>query len=191
MKTALIMGITGGFGGHVAQALARKGYSIQTLMRGPAKLPDRFKGARVFRGDAASIDHVRAAAEGVDLIVYGINPPKYRWQGVVLPLLENTARVAEEKNLTIVFPGNVYVFDPRDGPLFDENTPHNPVSGKGQMRKEMEARLRQASEKGARVIILRMGDFIGQNLAGDYYDHNNNAPLDRRMYIRLRLQARQ
>lgn len=25
MKTALVMGITGGFGGHVAQALARKG----------------------------------------------------------------------------------------------------------------------------------------------------------------------
>ena len=27
-------------------------------------------------------------ADGVDLIVYGVNPPKYRWQGAVLPLLE-------------------------------------------------------------------------------------------------------
>jgi len=169
MKTALVMGITGGFGGHVAQALARKGYSIRALMRDPVKLPRRFKGAEVFTGDAARIEDVRAAAEGVDLIVYGVNPPKYRWEGVVLPLIENTARVAEEKNLTVVFPGNVYVFDPKDGPAFDENVPHNPVSTKGQMRKEMEARLKTASENGARVIIIRMGDFIGENLASAWF----------------------
>lgn len=171
MKTALIMGITGGFGGHVALALARKGCSIRALMRNPAKLPQRFKGADVFIGDAAKIEDVRAAADGIDLIIYGVNPAKYRWEGVVLPLLENTARVAEEKNLTIVFPGNVYVFDPKDGPLFDENAPHNPVSVKGRMRKDMEARLKIASENGARIIIIRMGDFIGEHLASDWFQH--------------------
>ena len=171
MKTALVMGITGGFGGHVAQALARKGYLIRALMRDPAKLPTRFNGAEVFAGDAAKIEDVRAAAKGVDLIVYGVNPPKYRWEGVVLPLMENTARVAEEKNLTVVFPGNVYVLDPEDGPFFDEEAPHNPVSSKGQMRKEMEARLKRASEKGVRVIIIRMGDFIGENLTSDWFQH--------------------
>ncbi|MFV1997938.1 MAG: NAD(P)H-binding protein [Acidiferrobacterales bacterium] len=171
MKIALVIGITGGFGGHVAQALARKGYSIRALMRDPAKLPERFNGAEVFPGDAAKIDDVRVAAEGVDLIVYAVNPPKYRWQGVVLPLLENTARVAEEKNMTIVFPGNVYVFDPKDGPLFDEKTLHNPVSDKGQMRMEMEARLKTASNNGARIIIIRMGDFIGQDLSSDWFQY--------------------
>lgn len=165
MKTALIMGITGGFGGHVAQALARKGYTIRALMRDPAKLPKRFKGADVCIGDAANIDNVRAAAEGVDLIIYGVNPPKYRWEGVVLPLIENTARVAEEKKLTVVFPGNVYVFDPKDGPVFDETSPHHPISAKGRLRVQMEARLQQASQQGARIIIIRMGDFIGQNLS--------------------------
>ena len=171
MKTALVMGITGGFGGHVAQALARKGYSIRVLMRNPGKLPQRFKGAEVITGDAAKIEDVRAAADGVDLIVYAVNPPKYRWKGVVLPLMENTARVAEENNLTVVFPGNVYVFDPKDGPLFDEDAPHNPVSSMGQMRKEMEARLKTASNSGARVIIIRMGDFIGEGLASDWFQH--------------------
>ncbi len=171
MKTALIMGITGGFGGHVAQALARNGYSIRAMMRNPGKLPQRFKGAEVVTGDAANIEDVRTAADGVDLIVYAVNPPKYRWEGVVLPLMENTARVAEEKNLTVVFPGNVYVFDPSDGPLFDENTPHNPVSSKGRMRVDMEARLKTASENGARIILIRMGDFIGQDLASDWFQH--------------------
>lgn len=171
MKTALIMGITGGFGGHVAQALARKGYSIRILMRDPGKLPQHFKGAEVIMGDAAKIEDVRTAADGVDLVVYGVNPPKYRWVGVVLPLLETIARVAEEKNLTVVFPGNVYVFDPKDGPLFDENAPHNPVSIKGQMRKEMETRLKIASKNGARIIIIRMGDFIGENLVSAWLQY--------------------
>ncbi len=170
MKTALVMGITGGFGGHVAQALARKGYTIRALMRDPAKLPERFKGADICTGDAANIDDVRAAAEGVELIVYGINPPKYRWEGVVVPLIENTARVAEEKKLTVVFPGNVYVFDPKDGPVFDETSPHHPISTKGRMRTQMEARLQQASQRGARIIIIRMGDFIGQNLSSAWLD---------------------
>lgn len=171
MKKALIIGITGGFGGHVARALARKGYSIRALMRDPGKLPSCFKGVDVFAGDAANIHDVRGAADGVDLIVYGVNPPKYRWQGVLLPLLENTATVAEEKKLTVVFPGNVYVFDPKDGPLFDENSPHHPVSIKGQMRKDMEARLKVASANGARIIIIRMGDFIGENLSSDWFQH--------------------
>jgi NADP-dependent 3-hydroxy acid dehydrogenase YdfG len=45
MKKALVMGITGGFGGHVAQALADRGWSLKALLRDPAKLPSRFSPA--------------------------------------------------------------------------------------------------------------------------------------------------
>ena len=44
MKTALVLGISGGFGGHVAQALARQGWGIRALLRDPARLPARFQG---------------------------------------------------------------------------------------------------------------------------------------------------
>jgi nucleoside-diphosphate-sugar epimerase len=171
MKTALVMGITGGFGGHVAQALARQGWAIRALLRDPARLPARFQGAEVVQGDAASIDDVRRAAQDADLIVYGVNPPNYRWQGVVLPLLENTAVVAEENGQTIVFPGNVYVFDPADGPEYDERSPIHPVSSRGHMRREMEQRLKLASERGARVIIIRMGDFIAADAPSSWMGH--------------------
>jgi len=171
MKTALVMGITGGFGGHVAQALARQGWAIRALLRDPAKLPARFRGADVVQGDAGDIGDVRRAADGVDIIVYGVNPPNYRWDGIVLPLLENTATVAEENGQTIVFPGNVYVFDPNDGPEFDEKSPIHPVSTRGQMRMEMEQRLRLASQRGARVIIVRMGDFIAADAPSTWMGH--------------------
>lgn len=161
MKTALIMGISGGFGRHVAQALVHQGWHLKALLRNPAHLPEHFHDAEVIQGDAGNIEDVRLAAEGADLIVYAVNPANYHWDGVVLPLLENTAKVAEENGQTVVFPGNVYVFDPDDGPDFDELSPIHPPTSKGEMRKAMETRLKLASERGAKVIIFRMGDFIG------------------------------
>jgi nucleoside-diphosphate-sugar epimerase len=69
--------------------------------------------------------------------------------------------VAEENQLTMVFPGNVYGFDPVDGPEFDEASPFRPVSSKGKMRVAMEERLQLAAQRGAKVIVVRCGDFIG------------------------------
>lgn len=171
MKKALILGISGGFGGHMAQALARRGYAIKALMRDTSKLPSQFKGAEVIQGDAANIEHVRNAAKGVELLVYGVNAANYRWDGVALPLLETSAQVAEEQKLTLLFPGNVYVFDPADGPVFTEASPMKSVSSKGDIRIAMEQRLQRASENGAQVIILRMGDFIGSGAPSTWLGH--------------------
>lgn len=167
MKTALIMGITGGFGSHVADALIRNGWQIRTLMRDPAKLPKRFVGAQVVEGNASSLDKVRAAARGADLIVYGVNAPYPKWEGTVVPMLDVAATVAEEQGATILFPGNVYSLNPEDGPDFrdglDESAPINPPTRKGELRAQMEARLREAAGKGTKVIIVRAGDFIGRD----------------------------
>ncbi len=171
MKKALIMGITGGFGGHVAQALAAQGWSLRALMRNPDRLPECFSGVEVVAGDAACHADVQRAAQGVELIVYGISPANYDWDDKALPWLENTAKVAEAQALTIVFPGNVYVFDPADGPDFDEIAPQRPVTSKGRTRLAMEQRLQQAARDGARVIILRCGDFIGANAPSSWINH--------------------
>jgi len=167
MKTALIMGITGGFGSHVADALKRDGWQIRALMRDPAKLPQRFAGAEVVKGNASSLDEVRVAARDADLIVYGVNAPYPKWEGTVVPMLDVAATVAEEQGATILFPGNVYFLNPKDGTLlrdgFNESAPINPPTRKGQLRAQMEARLRDAAGNGARVIIVRAGDFIGRD----------------------------
>jgi nucleoside-diphosphate-sugar epimerase len=161
MQTALVLGITGGFGGHVAEALAANGWKLRALMRDTSRLPERFQNVEVIAGDACHFDDVRRAAEGTQLIVYGINAPYPQWDKTVLPWLDITAQVAEAQHLTIVFPGNVYNFDPVDGPLFDERAPMHPLTPKGRLRQSMEARLQRASENGARVLILRTGNFIG------------------------------
>jgi nucleoside-diphosphate-sugar epimerase len=160
MKTALILGITGTFGGQVAAALQARGYALRALLRDPAKLPLAFTGTEVIQGDIGDRQALRRAADGVEVMVYGVNPPGYQWKGRALPWLENAASVAEERGLTLLFPGNVYVFDPADGPDFDEAAPLQPTSSLGRTRLAMEQRLKRAAEHGARVIIVRAGDFI-------------------------------
>ena len=161
MKTALVIGISGGFGSHVAQAMLNNGWHIKALMRDTTKLPKHLGKVDALHGDAANSDDVRKAAQNADVIVYGVNIPYPRWNKEALPLLENTVKVAEDLQQTIVFPGNVYIFNPDDGPVFSEKTAANPVVEKGLIRQKMEQRLKEATTKGAKVLILRAGDFIG------------------------------
>jgi len=171
MKTVLVLGITGGFGGHVAEVLAAQGWRIKAMLRDVTKLPEGFQSAQAIAGDAGRIEDVRRAAEGVEVIVYGINAPYPIWENTVLPWLDNAARVAEEQQLTIVFPGNVYNFNPADGPDFDERSPMRPPTPKGRLRQAMETRLKRASENGAQVIILRAGNFIGAPARSTWLTH--------------------
>lgn len=171
MKTALVLGITGGFGGHVAEALAADGWRLRALLRDPARLPERFRDVEVVAGDASRIDDVRRAAAGTGLIVYGVNAPYPRWDDTVLPWLDATAQVAEAGRRTIVFPGNVYNFDPADGPLFNERSPMHPPTPKGRLRLAMEGRLQRAGENGARVVIVRCGNFIGAHAHSTWLRH--------------------
>lgn len=168
MERALIIGATGGFGGHTAAALLADGWQVRALMRDPGKSPDWLSGIEPFAGDASRIDDVRRAAEGMDIVVYGANVPYPRWAREALPLLEPTATIAEEMQLTLVFPGNVYGYDPADGPEFGESAPMRPVSRKGAIRQHMEQRLETASRRGAQVILLRAGDFIGDHCRGNW-----------------------
>ena len=109
-------------------------------------------------GDRAAV----AAADGVQLIVHAVNPPRYRnWKGTVLPMIDNTIAAAKAAGARIVLPGTVYNFAPDAGPAIGEDAPQVPVTRKGAIRAELERRLRAASEDGAKVLILRAGDFFG------------------------------
>lgn len=171
MATALIMGITGGFGGEVAEVLRHEGWSLRALLRDPSSLPERFACTETVVGDAANPEDVRRAADGVGLIVYGVNAPYHQWQDKVVPMLDVTANVAEQIGATIVFPGNVYAFDPALGSGFGEKSAEHPPTQKGRLRQQMEQRLRQAAANGARVLIIRCGDFIGRHAPSTWMQH--------------------
>ena len=68
-----------------------------------------------------------------------------------------------------MFPGNVYNFGAGMPAVLDETTPMQPTSRKGKLRVEIEQRMREASDRGMRTIVLRAGDFFGRG-RGSWFD---------------------
>jgi nucleoside-diphosphate-sugar epimerase len=163
-KTALVIGATGAFGSHAVQALLKHGWTIRALARDPAAAVAK-AGARTpiewIQGDAMTPADVSRAAYGVDVIVHAANPPGYRnWKGTVLPMIRATIAAAIEQKARIVIPGSVYNFAPDSGPAIREDAAQQPLTRKGKIRVAVEAELRAASEAGARVLVVRAGDFL-------------------------------
>lgn len=168
-KTALVIGAKGGFGGAVAASLLAHGWTVKTLARGQATRPD-LAGAHWIQGDALNAADVARAALGVDVIVHAVNPPGYKdWDRLVPPMLDNTIAAATAVGARIVLPGTVYNYGPDALPNLTEESPQNPATVKGGIRATMERRLRQASQEGARVLILRCGDFFGPHAGNNWF----------------------
>ena len=168
-KTALVLGATGGIGGEMVRQLLSAGWQVRALTRGATPSP-RGDNIDWLRGDALSRADVLAAAKGCAVIVHAVNPPGYRhWGRLVLPMLDNTIAAAMAENATIVLPGTVYNFGPDAFPVLAEDAPQRPLTRKGAIRVELEARLERASTQGAKVIIVRAGDFFGPRAGNNWF----------------------
>lgn len=160
-RTALVIGATGGVGGEAAAALIRHGWTVRALTRRTTN-PSWPAGLEWVPGDAMDPTSVASAAKGCSLIVHAANPPGYRnWPTLVPAMLENTVAAAVAEGARILLPGTLYNYGPDAFPVLTESSPQNPLTRKGKIRVWMEERLRQASTEGAKVLILRAGDFFG------------------------------
>jgi nucleoside-diphosphate-sugar epimerase len=138
-QTALVLGASGGFGGQVALALQGTGWTVRRYTRGT---------------------DMAAAAKGADLIVNGLNPPAYHnWAKLIPEITASVLAAGKASGAMLLVPGNVYTYGIEPGP-WNADTPQRPVSRKGRIRVEMEARYRDASAQGQRTILLRGGDFL-------------------------------
>ncbi|WP_293901849.1 NAD(P)H-binding protein [Phenylobacterium sp.] len=166
---ALVIGATGGVGGALAERLLADGWRVRALNRDPAKArqSQAVAGRPAYdwvKGDAMVETEVVAAAEGAQIVVHGVNPPGYKnWAGLQLPMLASTIAAANASGARILFPGTVYNYGPDAFPTLTEASPQTPISRKGAIRVRMEQALR---DSGARVLIVRAGDFFGPRQSG-------------------------
>jgi nucleoside-diphosphate-sugar epimerase len=143
-KTALILGASGKIGSHAMQAFTRAGWSVRAY-------------------DRKSNDMV-TAARGVDVIVNGLNPPRYHdWAGQIPAITQQVIAAAKASGATVIIPGNVYNMGDQAGE-WSEHTAHAPMTRKGTIREQMEQAYR---DSGVRTILLRAGNFIDPNGNGD------------------------
>ncbi len=163
----LVLGATGGIGGEMGRQLKAAGWQVQALHRHP---PAGDSGLDWRQGDAMHREDVMAAARGCAVIVHAVNPPGYRrWGERVLPMLDNSIAAAIAQGATLVVPGTVYNFGPDSFASLTEDSPQQPLTRKGAIRVEMERRLHQAANHGARVIIVRAGDFFGPGAGNNWF----------------------
>ena len=169
-NSALVLGAAGGIGGEMTRQLRQAGWTVHALHRHENNPSEQGDGITWIRGDAQNAADVLAAAEGCAVIVHAVNPPGYRrWSEVVLPMLDNAIAAACASGATIVLPGTIYNFGPDAFPVLHEESPQHPVTRKGAIRVEMERRLFRASTTGARVIIVRAGDFFGPQAGNNWF----------------------
>jgi len=139
-NTVLILGAGGKFGGQCAKAFTAGGWTVRLFDR--------------------KTQNMTQAAMGVDVILNGLNPPNYRnWDEIIPQITKDVIAAAKTSGATVILPGNVYPFGDRPG-VWGENTPHQPNSRKGEIRKQMEAAYRAAALDGVQTINLRAGDII-------------------------------
>lgn len=141
--TVLVLGSHGKIGHHSATAFADAGWVVRHYQRGT---------------------DMAAVALGADVIVNGLNPPNYHnWAKLIPEITEQVIAAAKASGATVILPGNVYNFGDTGG-VWSEETPQRPVSRKGHIRMQMEARYR---ESGIPTIVLRAGNFIDPEGNGD------------------------
>ena len=143
--TVLIAGASGHFGRAAEEAFSAAGWQVRRYRRG---------------------SDMAVAAQGAQVIVNALNPPKYNnWAQHIPAITAQVIAAARACGARVVVPGNVYVYGPLGG-VWGPDTPHNPHTKKGKIRAEMEARYR---DSGIRTLILRGGDFIDPTQTGTLF----------------------
>lgn len=169
-NTVLVLGATGGIGGEMARQMRDAGWTVRAMQRSVPTAGEMKDGIQWLRGDAMQRADVLAAAQGCSVIVHAVNPPGYRrWAELVLPMMDNTIAAAISQGATIVLPGTVYNYGPDAFPLLSEASPQQPLTRKGAIRVALEQRLHAATQRGARVLIVRAGDFFGPQAANNWF----------------------
>ncbi|MBD1557222.1 NAD-dependent epimerase/dehydratase family protein [Vibrio sp. S9_S30] len=168
-KSALILGITGGFGRYVALALKEKGWKVTGVTRSLSKLDHELKQFDILEGDATDEHYLSEIAKNHQVLVYGLNPEYHLWKTYAQKWLATALNVAKSKNMEVIFPGNVYNYNPHRFAEISEHTPSDPVSSKGKIRVDMENQLHAFCQSGGSALIIRAGNYIGQHAPSAWF----------------------
>ncbi len=146
-KTVLVLGATGRFGRHAAEAFWNAGWTVRLFDR--------------------AHDDLMTQAQGADIIVAAWNPPYHLWEQELPGLHTRIQAAARSSGAAVLLPGNVYVYGPDTAKPWSETTRQAPPTALGRIRKQVEQSYR---DSGVQTILLRSGDFLDTERDGGWLD---------------------
>jgi nucleoside-diphosphate-sugar epimerase len=169
-----LFGAAGAIGQSIAAALQQAGCRYRVVGRSRAPLERWFAHdplAEIVTWNPDDPESVRAAARGIDTIVYlvGVN----YWQFELHPQLmaKTLAGAVAEGVERCLLIGTVYPYGRARTDRVREDHPREPHTFKGRMRKEQEDLLLEAHAAGRiKGAVLRLPDFYGPNVDKSFLD---------------------
>lgn len=137
----------GQVGTQLAAILAAQGHTVRIVRRGAftTELP----GVTRMQGDVTDAAFADEACRGAAVVYNCANPPDYhKWDGVLVPLYRAVREAAGRAGARLVQLDNLYMYGRPEHAPFDERTPMQPCSAKGELRKQLVEELFEAHRRG-------------------------------------------
>ena len=161
MSKQTILGANGTIGNVLAKELLAYTSDIRLVSRNPRKVSDTDE---LFPADLSKPDQVEKAVEGSEVVylVVGFDYNLKVWQENWPKLMKATIAACAKHGAKLVFFDNVYLYDISAIRHMTEDSPINPPSKKGMVRKEIAGMLMDAVKEGKiNALIARAPDFYG------------------------------
>jgi nucleoside-diphosphate-sugar epimerase len=156
-----ILGANGTIGSVLAKELVNYTDKIRLVSRNPRKVNESDE---LFPADLSDPAIVDQAVEGSDVVylVVGFDYNLKVWEEKWPRLMRATIKACIKHNTRLVFFDNVYMYDINAIPHMTEESPYNPLSKKGVVRKQIAEMILDEVKAGKLMaLIARSADFYG------------------------------
>lgn len=156
-----ILGANGTIGSLLAKELMNYTDKIRLVSRKPRKVNETDE---LFPADLSNPAVVDQAVEGSDVVylVVGFDYNVKVWEEKWPRLMIATIEACKKHNARLVFFDNVYMYDINAIPHMTEESPNNPISKKGVVRKQIAQMIMDEVKAGKLIaLIARSADFYG------------------------------
>lgn len=163
MKTALVIGASGGMGYALVNELVRRQIKVRAFARHKEKLVTLFhhtKNVEIIGGDIFNEQDISQASNGVDVIFHAISFPYQDWEKLHIPCLEMVIKIAEKQGARIALVDNIYAYGKQSLRVVTEETMKRPHTKKGIIRLSMENKLKESHVPS---VIVHFPDLYGPN----------------------------
>ena len=159
-----ILGSGGAIGIELAKALPSYTGSIRLVSRNPKPINENDE---LFTADLTIASQVDEAIKGSDVVYVTVGFPYSLkvWRETWPPFIRNVIDACQKHEAKLVLFDNIYMYHPAYINHMTEETPIDPATKKGDVRKEVAQLVMEAVEQGKiEALIARSADFYGPSI---------------------------